>query len=323
LDPAAGGRWGTLAFDPNGRYLLGVRMGGAWLIPLDGSAARRLEGPSSSTQFNTAAVSPSGRRVAAVTSYGSDIVPLRVWDVGSGAARTFSFDDGPTTRESQGRTGLEGGISHVAFADDDTVYTAGVGGLRRWDVERGTQEILVRASSGYQMFASFGAGARVALTAERRVEGTGPECREAALHDLTNGRSQPLTVFGSCSQWRGVAQLDPSGTVAVSGTGDGIVRVGRLDGGEPHLLLGHRGLVDRMAISPDLRWVATTGQDNTLRLWPMPDLSRPPLHTLPRAELLEKLRSLTNLRVELDPSAPDGWRLDLGPFPGWKTVPEW
>jgi hypothetical protein len=32
----------------------------------------------------------------------------------------------------------------------------------------------------------------------------------------------------------------------------------------------------------------------------MPDLSKPPLHTLPRAELIAKLKTLTNLRVVRD-----------------------
>jgi len=52
----------------------------------------------------------------------------------------------------------------------------------------------------------------------------------------------------------------------------------------------------------------------------MPDLSQPPLHTLPHAELLAKLRSLTNLRVIRDPGSPNGYRIDLGPFPGWQIV---
>jgi WD40 repeat protein len=111
--------------------------------------------------------------------------------------------------------------------------------------------------------------------------------------------------------------------VAAIGSFDGTVRVARLSGGDPHLLLGHKGAVDRIAISPDLRWVATSGEVNTLRLWPMPDLSKPPLHTLPLEELLGKLRSLTNLRVVADPSAASGWKVEVGPFPGWKNVPTW
>jgi WD40 repeat protein len=101
------------------------------------------------------------------------------------------------------------------------------------------------------------------------------------------------------------------------------VRVGTISGGEPHLLVGHEGPVDQVAVSPDLRWVATSGEDDTLRLWPMPDLSQPPLHTLPHAELLAKLKSLTNLRVVRDPESPSGWKVELGPFPGWQTAPTW
>jgi WD40 repeat protein len=117
--------------------------------------------------------------------------------------------------------------------------------------------------------------------------------------------------------------LDPSGSVAAIGMEDGTVRVGNLSGGEPHLLIGHEGAIDSIAISPDLRWVATTGEDNTLRLWPMPDLSKPPLHTLPHDELLAKLLSLTNLRAVREPSTATGWKIEVGPFPGWKHVPTW
>jgi WD40 repeat protein len=110
---------------------------------------------------------------------------------------------------------------------------------------------------------------------------------------------------------------------ATGGQRDSLVRVGRLGQGEPHLLAGHSGAVMDVAISPDLRWVASTGEDNTLRLWPMPDLDEPPLHTLPHDELIAKLKSLTNFRAVRDPEAPNGWKIELGPFPGWKDVPEW
>ena len=51
--------------------------------------------------------------------------------------------------------------------------------------------------------------------------------------------------------------------------------------------------------------------------------SKPPLHTLPRDELIAKLKTLTNLRVVRDEDSPTGWKVEVGPFPGWETVPEW
>jgi hypothetical protein len=55
----------------------------------------------------------------------------------------------------------------------------------------------------------------------------------------------------------------------------------------------------------------------------MPDLSKPPIHTLPREELIAKLKTLTNLRVVRDPESATGWTLTHDPFPGWETVPTW
>jgi len=51
--------------------------------------------------------------------------------------------------------------------------------------------------------------------------------------------------------------------------------------------------VRTLAVDPLGRWIASGGSDTTVRLWPMPDLSKPPLHTLPREELIAKLKALT------------------------------
>jgi len=101
------------------------------------------------------------------------------------------------------------------------------------------------------------------------------------------------------------------------------VYVGRASDREAHLLLGHVGVGGWAAVSPDLKWVASTGEDNTLRLWPMPDLDKPPLQALPHDELVAKLKSLTNLRAVRDAKSATGWSIELGPFPGWRNIPAW
>ena len=60
-----------------------------------------------------------------------------------------------------------------------------------------------------------------------------------------------------------------------------------------------------------------------IRLWPVPDLTKPPLHTLPHDELMTKLGALTNLQAVEDEASPTGYKLDIGPFPGWRDVPAW
>jgi WD40 repeat protein len=100
-------------------------------------------------------------------------------------------------------------------------------------------------------------------------------------------------------------------------------QVGPISGGVPHLLLGHERGINGAAVSPDGRWIASAGQEGSVRLWPMPDLSKPPLDTLPHDELIAKLKTLTNLRVVRDEESSTGWKVEVGPFPGWAEVPEW
>ena len=38
---------------------------------------------------------------------------------------------------------------------------------------------------------------------------------------------------------------------------------------------------------------------------------------------MARLDTFTNLRVVRDPDEPTGWKLDIGPFPGWERAPFW
>ena len=58
-------------------------------------------------------------------------------------------------------------------------------------------------------------------------------------------------------------------------------------------------------------------------LWPMLDVTRPLLNTLPYDELMARLRTLTNLQVVEESTSATGYKLKTGPFPGWKDVPAW
>jgi WD40 repeat protein len=264
---------------------------------------------------------------AGAFSYGQGPKLLRVWNLETGERRDFTLPvpqpASPVSGSpSSGPTGYEGGIRSLAFVDEETLVTAGHGGLRRWNIETASQELLVASEPGNTMAMALSADGRTALTFEVSLGAYGEagSCGRVAIHDLAAWTARPLQGYGQC----GVSlALDPSGTVAATADREGGVRVGRVSGGEPHLLLGHDRWVRGVAISADLRWVATLGEDKTLRLWPMPDLSKPPLHTLPLDALLAKLKSLTNLRVVRDPASSTGWRAEIGPFPGWKEVPTW
>ncbi|MGE0455325.1 MAG: protein kinase [Vicinamibacteria bacterium] len=317
--------WADVGFDPNGRFLFVTgNAGRAYVAPFDGSSPRRLEGFSGGMLLTSAAVSPSGRQVAAAFNYGEGQPTMRVWNLETGTVQVFGLPAGPSPPSRPGapaRTGYEGGVRNLRFADEQTVYTSGDGGIRRWDLRNGANELVLSAKPRHR-YMMFPDEAQVAaLVRDVEVDNLG-RCSPMGIVELASGSLRPLTAFGECT-YQAALRATPLGLVAAVGDHNGVVRVGRLSQSEPHLLVGHLGPVDFVAISPDLRWVASTGEDNTLRLWPMPDLGKPPLHTLPRDELITKLESLTNFRAARDPAARSGWKIAIGPFPGWKDVPTW
>ena len=312
------GRWQAIAFEPRGRYLVAagdvvpVGKGRVYVVPLDGRPPRRLPGfPEGG--LRGAAVSPSGRRVASGWGWGPGERTLHVWDVETGESRRLELPP------PAGPAGEDWGVQSLSFVGESVLLTAGAGGIRRWDLESGFSEPVVESRVDAAAGMAASADGRTVILLEDLMGMTG-QCGPVQLVRPGDGATRELTEFGD---YIGSMALDPSGTVAATGDTEGVLRVGRVDGGEPHLLFGHEGAIRYVALSPDRRWVASAGEDGTLRIWPMPDLDRPPIHTLPHDELMATLRSLTNIRVVRDPESPRGWKVALDPFPGWAVRPEW
>ena len=205
----------------------------------------------------------------------------------------------------------------LAFTAAGRLLSSTESGLCRWELDTGSCEKLF--SGKVFKFTTSADGGRVLLV-DTPLLGSRPSGGSAVLMDLKTRATTRLEshVSSVCS-----VAMDAAGELVVTGSTDGTIRVGKANGGDPHLLLGHEGRVRNLAVDPKGRWIASGGKDGTVRLWPMPDLDAPPLHALPHDELIAKLHSLTNLRAVRDEESATGWKLEVGPFPGWETVPTW
>ena len=283
-----------------------------------GQVARKvMDYPSTKVALAALAFDRSARTLAIVSLYAPEPRQQRVHliDLANLSARSF-----PQSTQGSG-SGFAGQTRAVAFSWDDQLLTAGEGGLRQWDLVTGSSRTLAGGEGSFATFAIGASGRRLVAVLGRNFDNlqtiTDSELR---LLDLTTQEQSAIPAHGD--QLTLALATDPAVEIVVTGDASGVVRVGPVRGGEPHLLPGHAGAVLRVAVSPDRRWIASASGAE-VRLWPMPDLARPPFHTLEHAELLARLRSLTNLEVVADPAAATGYRVAIGPFQGWKDVPRW
>ena len=290
---------------------------GVYSVPLGGGAPRKLlDFAHRRLAISATAFDERSRRLAVASHYGDprEEMLLYVLDLERGTVDTTRL------RDPGGQDPWAAGVRVLRFDPEGRVIVAGEGGVRRWR-PGGALETIMGGPGSYAVFdASLDSRTLVVLEGTFHLgSSTLSDARITVLDTETGGR-RTITTHGK--NLVRVIATDALGQLVVTGDAQGVVRVGRATGEEPHLLLGHDSPVRALAVSPDGLWVVSAA-GNDIRLWPMPDLSQPPLHTLPYAELMAKLRALTNLQVVEDQAAFSGYQLEVGPFPGWKDVPTW
>jgi WD40 repeat protein len=276
-----------IAEDPRGRFLIVGTEEKSWRVPLDGGPPVPLGVMSSLPSLDG-----NGRLLAAQPDHRSPIVGVldletgRRWDL-----------DGPG----------EGDAASWYFDRDGRLLVQRGGVLSRWDPATATAETLFE-DVAYSFPHPDG---RIFIMSE----GTW------WLVNLEDGSRTEFSLHGEPGTW----DIDPTGEIIAAGSRDGSALVWSISEQKPHILLGHEGRVYESRVSPDGKWVATHGADQTVRLWPVPDLSKPSLHILPLRELLAKLKTLTNLRVMPDETSYTGYKIepDFTAYRGWETVPTW
>jgi DNA-binding winged helix-turn-helix (wHTH) protein/WD40 repeat protein len=296
-----------IAADATSQGLLVATVGsGAFVAYPDRAALLRLQGvPPRCLQ--PAALDTRLGLAAAADGWAPEPGALHVVELESGATRSFPL------RDPQSRDSVEGALTSLGFGADGSLMSGGNRGVYRWDLSTG-ERTRINCEGKWSDVALSRSG-RTMIAVCDRFNPSGP----VIVMDVATGAQHRVT-----SHERGVVAvaIDAAGERIATGDAKGVVRVGWTTGEEPHLLIGHRELVNTLAFSPDGKWLASASGSEIL-LWPMPDLTKPPLHTLPYDELLAKLQSLTNLRAVRDPSSDTGWKVEIGPFPGWREVPTW
>ncbi len=291
----------SLAMAPDGSFVVvGTLPGQVRLLPLDGTPGRQFE--PFTDNVGAVAVDHRSRLVAAGSgAFFREEATVHVWDGRSGEERVLDAGDGVS-------------IEHLEFSPRGDLWVLSWPMLRRWSLQGDAPQVVEQIDLSAPPCAADGLCDFDAANRRALLWRGGDTIW---LEDLDTHRTWEVGVEGP----HGWCSLDPTGTIALTGDVPGMIRVSRIGSGRSHWLPGRVG--DNAEVSPDGRWVASGGEDNTIWLWPMPDLESPPIHTLPRDELIAKLESLTNLRVVQDAESPTGWRLDVGPFPGWQKVPTW
>jgi serine/threonine protein kinase/WD40 repeat protein len=298
--------------DSLGRNVLAGTSGnqGVNLISITDGKALLLKSCLPATEQDSVSFSTDGKFAAAVGIHGpAETHGIQIWDLASGTCRVLE--------QSKGKASFA-----VQFSHDGSLFSGDIqGNLYHWNIKDDSAKVLGKGKGIVSKIAITNDSrylAAVTLSTMRWAD-VPAVTSELVLYDLKEKKSFPITSHGN--RLFSVA-FDPDGTKLITGDVDGIVRVGPITGESPHLLLGHKDMIGDVVVHPDGKWIASTELFRPeVRLWPMPEGK--PFFTLPYNEFLNRLRTLTNVRVVADNSSPNGYAIKYAIFPGWEKIPTW
>ncbi|MEO6809387.1 MAG: protein kinase, partial [Isosphaeraceae bacterium] len=229
---------------PNGQTLVTTNPEGRLDLwdALTGHPQKALEAPP--PWIDSVALSPDGQTLAAVSH-----TTVVVWDLASGASRTYPYPTG-----FRHRAVFTTDSRHLIFSSSDPV-------VRLWRLELAPEP--PQLGHAEETWASV-------FSPDGHILATAGNDDTVKLWDPANG--QELATLRGHEATVTTLAFSPDGRTLVSGSLDGSARLWDLASRQTRLVLGrHEGGLRGLAISPDGRRLATSGSDQLIRLWSLPD----------------------------------------------------
>jgi WD40 repeat protein len=243
----------SMGITPNGRSL--VTSNGSQLFIWD-LATKKLEGEikedktdHAGGRFQSVFLSQDNEKLVSI--YKAFLDGIKIWDLRTGAMRTFSEPGGE--------------YLNLAIASPDGKFIVcgkSDGTIAVWNLATGHIQLKTERKTGfmfneiYAIAISPDSQTLITITADGHIE----------LLDLNTGRLKAQTH--GYARWQGGLAINPAGDLFVNGGADGVVRVWSMNRATLHAgFKGHRAKVTAVAFSPDAQMVASGDEAGVVNLW--------------------------------------------------------